>query len=77
LQNTSGVPFDTTLKPRQSVHTSLNFVAASDARQLLLTGVRGGASGGRQIPLVARILVSLYFGSDTSLFHRPTLLRVL
>jgi len=77
IRNTEAVPFDTILKPHQSINTSITFVAASDARQLFLTGIRGGASGGGQIPLVARILVSLYLGSDTSLLHKPTLLRVL
>ena len=77
VANPAAVPFDMTLKPRQSINTLLTFIVASDARQLFLTGVRGGASGGGQIPVVARILVSLYLGSDTSLAHKPTLLRVL
>ena len=77
VANPAAVPFDMALKPRQSINTSLTFIAALDARQLYLTGVHGGASGGGQIPLVARILVSLYFGSDTNLLHKPTLLRVL
>src|SRR5262249_54406068 len=69
----AAVPFDMTLKPHQSIDTWLTFIVASDGRQLFLSGVRGGASGGGQIPLVTRILVSLYLGSETSLAHKPTL----
>jgi hypothetical protein len=42
-----------------------------------MTGMRGGSSGGGEIPLFARILVSLYVFSDTSLMHKTPLLRVL
>jgi len=62
--------FDVVLQPRQSVNTFLTFRAAPNARHLFLTG------DGPSIGLPA-LWVSLYLGSDTSLFHRRTLLRVL
>jgi hypothetical protein len=68
VKDPSVIPFDVTLEPGQSVKTSLTFVAAADARQLFLTGDTGG-----EPPFWAR----LYFGSDDSLLHKRTLLRVL
>jgi hypothetical protein len=62
------IPFDVTLDPGQSVNTSLTFVAAGDARQLFLTGDTQGEPP---------FWVKLYFGSDGSLLHKRTLLRVL
>jgi hypothetical protein len=68
VKDPSVIPFDVTLEPGQSVKTSLTFVAAADARQLFLTGdTRGGPP----------FWVGLYFGSDGSLLHKRTLLRVL
>ncbi|MBZ5580252.1 MAG: hypothetical protein LAP40_27155 [Acidobacteriia bacterium] len=69
LADPLATPFDVNLQPRQSVTTSLTFRAAADARHLFLTG------DGPSIGLPA-LWVSLYLGSDTSLFHRRTLLRV-
>ena len=64
----SVVPFDVTLDPGQSMNTSLTFVTAADVRQLFLTGDRGAGPP---------FWVRLYFGSDESLLHKRTLLRVL
>jgi len=77
LTGSSPIPFDVNLKPRETIDTSLTFVAPSSVRQLFLTGMRGGSSRGGEIPLFSRILVSLYVFSDTSLMHKPPLLRVL
>jgi hypothetical protein len=71
------VPFDMTLNPRQSINTTLTFVTSSDVRQLFLTGAYGNSLEGKRPPFIARFLVSLYIGSDNSLMHKPTLLRVL
>jgi hypothetical protein len=68
VKDPAAIPFDVTLDPGQSVKTSLTFVAAADARQLFLTG-----DAGREPPFWVR----LYFGSDDSLLHKRTLLRVL
>jgi hypothetical protein len=68
VNDPTAVPFDVTLDPGQSVTTSLTFVAAADARQLFLTGDTRG-----EPPFWVR----LYFGSDGSLLHKRTLLRVL
>jgi hypothetical protein len=68
VKDPSVIPFDVTLEPGQSVTTSLTFVAAADARQLFLTGDT------RSEP---PFWVRLYFGSDDSLLHKRTLLRVL
>jgi len=70
LPDPSVTPVDVVLQPKQSVNTSLTFLAAANARHLFLTG------DGPSIGLPA-LWVSLYLGSDTSLFHRRTLLRVL
>lgn len=70
VPDTSVTPFDVVLRPGQSVNTTLTFLAAADASHLFLTG------DGPSIGLPA-LWVSLYLGSDTSLFHRRTLLRVL
>jgi hypothetical protein len=68
VNDPTAIPFDVTLDPGQSVKTSLTFVAAADARQLFLTGDT------RAEP---PFWVRLYFGSDDSLLHKRTLLRVL
>jgi hypothetical protein len=68
IPDPSVIPFDSTIEPRQSIKTSLTFRVDSDARQLFLTGDRGAP-----LPLWVR----LYFGSDDSLFHKRTMLRVL
>jgi type II secretory pathway pseudopilin PulG len=65
LEDRSAPPFDMTLNPGQSVRTSLTFVAPSDVQHLYLTG-----SG------TPSLLARLYPGSDDSLLHKPTLLRV-
>ena len=67
VQDPSVIPFDMTLDPGQSIKTSLTFVAAPNARQLFLTGDMG------EPPFWVR----LYLGSDDSLLHKRTLLRVL
>jgi len=54
-----------TVKPGESVKSSVTFLAPADARNLYLTG---------DIPALP--WVSLYFGSDLNPFHRRTLLRV-
>jgi hypothetical protein len=60
-------PLDTELAPHQAVRTSLTFVAASDTRQLFLTGDSGSWS----------LVPALGLGNDASLLHKRTLLRVL
>ena len=54
-----------TVKPGESVKSSLTFLAPANARSLYLTGDIG-----------APPWVCLYFGSDLNPFHRRTLLRV-
>jgi hypothetical protein len=54
-----------TVKPGESVKSSLTFLAPENARNLYLTGDVG-----------APPWVRLYFGSDLNPFHRRTLLRV-
>jgi hypothetical protein len=54
-----------TVKPGQSVKSSLTFIAPANARNLYLTGDVG-----------APPWVRLYFGSDLNPFHRRTLLLV-
>ena len=56
---------DITVRPGESVKSSLTFVVPADARSLYLTGDAG-----------APPWVRLYFGSDLNPFHRRTLLRV-
>lgn len=51
----------------------MTFATPSDVRSLYLAA----DDSGHKIPLLARFFVSLYFGADTSLLHKPTLLRVL
>jgi hypothetical protein len=63
----SAIPFDTTLYPGQSIKTSLTFITTPDAQQLFLTG---------DTPREPPFWVRLYFGSDDSLLHKRTLLRV-
>jgi hypothetical protein len=66
VRDTSVVPIDVTLDPGQSINTTLTFVTKADARQLFLTADYAGPP----------FWVRLYFGSDESLWHRRTLLRV-
>ena len=54
-----------TVKPGESVKSSLTFLAPANARNLYLTG-----------DIEAPPWVRLYFGSDLNPFHRRTLLRV-
>jgi hypothetical protein len=54
-----------TVKPGESVKSSLTFLAPANARNLYLTGDAG-----------APLWVRLYFGSDLNPLHRRTLLRV-
>ena len=54
-----------TVKPGESVKSSLTFFAPANARSLYLTG-----------DIKAPLWVRLYFGSDLNPFHRRTLLRV-
>jgi hypothetical protein len=56
-------PFDVTLDPHQSIHTSLTFLAPANAKQLFLTGDPAW-----------HLTPSLYMGSDSSLLHKPALL---
>ena len=67
---------NTRLEPRQSLNTSLTFVAPSDAEHLFLTG---DAPLPDHIPLAWRffnIYADLHFGYE-KLSHKPTVLRVL
>jgi hypothetical protein len=66
LKDSSVIPFDLSLDPRQSVNTSLTFVTPADARELFLTVESPIFWGAR-----------LCFACDGSLLHKPTLLRVL
>ncbi len=68
LQEASFVGGDVTVQPGQQVKSSLAFLAPMNARRLYLIGNAGHGF----LPWVY-----LYFGSDISLFHRTTLLRVL
>ena len=66
VKDTSVIPFDLSLDPGQLVNTSLTFVTAADARELFLTVDSHLFWGAR-----------LCFACDSSLLHKPTLLRVL
>jgi hypothetical protein len=67
FQDSSTLPaLDLNVKPKESVKTTLSFVAPANARKLYLTGDH------RAMPWVY-----FYFGSDINPFHRRTLLRVL
>ena len=69
LQRISSFPGDEiTVNPGESVKASLTFLARANARKLYLMGV---GDEGVMLPWVY-----VYFGSDLSLFHRRTLLRV-
>jgi hypothetical protein len=57
---------DLTVNPGESVKASLTFLAPANAGKLYLMGAEG--------PMLPWVYV--YFGSDVSLFHRRTLLRV-
>jgi hypothetical protein len=63
-------PFDIELNPGQSVNTSLTFSTAPDAQQLFLRVDWPNRSR------LVKFLVKFAIGNDSSLFHRPTLLRV-
>jgi hypothetical protein len=67
VKDPAATPFDMILEPGQSMHTSLTFVTAADARRLFLTGDYKGTP----------CWTKLYFGADNSLWHKRTLLRVL
>ena len=62
----SVIPFDTELSPKQSVDTSLTFLVAADAKQLVLKG--DGPS---------LWITKFFIGDDSAWLHRPTLIRVL
>jgi hypothetical protein len=66
IQSPSLPAADITIKPGESVKSSLTFIAPANARRLYLNG-----------DVSAPPWVSLYFGSDLNPFHRRTLLRVL
>ena len=66
MKDPSVIPFDLNLDPGQSVNTSLTFVTRADAQKLFLT-VDSPISWGAR----------LCFACDSSLLHKPTLLRVL
>jgi len=68
IKDSAVVPFDSELEPRQSIQTTLTFQTPSDSRQLFLWG---------ESSTPPPFWLKLYLGSDTGLFHRPTLLRVL
>ncbi len=68
IKDPSAVPFDSVLDPRQSMNTTLTFRAAADSQHLFLWG---------ESSTPPPFWLKLYLGSDTGLFHRPTLLRVL
>jgi len=85
MQDPSATPYDSVVDPRQSFRTTLTFVAPSNARQLFLTeedkkdGVQPQSDG--KAPAWAKLIGAWFYlgglGNDTSLFHKPTLLRVL
>lgn len=66
FQKLSAFPLDVTVRPSESVTTSLSFFAPPNAKKLYLTGDQ-----------VAMPWVYLYFGSDINPLHRRTLLRIL
>jgi hypothetical protein len=70
LERISSFPDDEiTVNPGESVKASLTFLAPANARKLYLMGA---GDGGVMLPWVY-----VYFGSDLSLFHKRTRLRVL
>lgn len=69
LPDASFMETDVTVQPGESVKSSFAFLAPRNARKLYLAGYADGAG---LFPWV-----HLYFGSDISLFHRRTLLRIL
>ena len=76
IDDPSVVPIETRLAPRQSLNTSLTFVAPSDASHLFLTG---DAPLPDRIPLswrFFRIYADLHIGYE-KLSHKPTVLLVL
>jgi hypothetical protein len=69
ITDSAGTPLGVELNPGQSVNTSLTFLAAADAQQLLLKIDWGGSR-------LVKTLVNFVVENDRSLLHRPTLLRV-
>ena len=69
IADPAATPFDVELNPGQSVNTSLTFLAPADARRLFLK-VDWHANR------LVKFLVKFVIGNDSSLLHRPTLLRV-
>jgi hypothetical protein len=67
LREASFVDADVTVRPGESVKSSLAFSAPLNARKLYLMG-----KGRLYLPWLY-----MYFGSDVSLFHRRPLLRIL
>jgi hypothetical protein len=65
IQDSSVIPADVTINPNESVETALIFLVPANGRKLYLTG---------DYPVMP--WVPLCFGSDTSPFHRRTLLRL-
>jgi hypothetical protein len=66
FQNADVAPLDVTVAPKETVETSLSFVAPANAKKIYLTGEQ-----------VSMPWVYLYFGSDLNPLHPKTLLRVL
>jgi hypothetical protein len=66
FENSSALQLDVKVFPRESVRTSLSFLAPANAGKLYLAG------GEVEMPWVY-----LYFGSDLNPLHRRTLLRIL
>ena len=66
MKDPSVIPFDLNLDPGQSVNTSLTFDTRADAQKLFLT-VDSPISWGAR----------LCFACDSSLLHKPTLLRAI
>lgn len=67
LREASFMDADVTVQPRESLKSSFAFRAPRNARKLYLTANDGGFPP----------WVYMYFGSDISLFHRRSLLRIL
>lgn len=73
LSDTSVIPFDTLLAPKESIHTRLTFIAAADATQLFLPCGSHHIGEEPSVPF----WVKLYFGSDAGYLHKQTMLRLL
>ena len=70
IADAEAIPFNIELNPGQSVNTSLTFLAAADAQRLFLKVDLLNRSR------LAKFLTKFVIGNDSSLLHRPTLLRV-